>query len=284
MKPDLKMIFGNYQAKALDKHTWILEFMEGSQYLYLLEGNEKALLIDTGYGAGNLRELVETLTEKELIVVNTHYHPDHAGGNGEFEKVYLSAGYKIDANSVDLPGATPFDLSTLPYPNYMKIEIGSGDVFDLGGREIEVIDANPAHCNSSLFFYDRTNNIFFTGDEFEAGQVLLFDNSKNPEAPYDVKTRLNNMAKNAALVLEMTDDKTIICPNHNGAQITRTCVEDFAQLIEKIYAGEAVIEDKLNHPFIEMDPQAPFLCRVKWNSASIFIVKEQLMTVYGKVK
>lgn len=284
MTSDLKMIFGNYQAKSLDEHTWIIEFMNGSQYLYLLEGEEKALLIDTGYGAGNLKAFVKKLTSKELLVVNTHYHPDHAGGNGEFESVFLSSGFKLDANAVDLPGGTPFDLSKLPYPNYMKIVIGNGDVFDLGGREIEVIEARPAHCNSSLFFFDRTNNIFFVGDEFEAGQVLLFDNSKNPKAPYNVQTRLDNMAKNASLILKLTNEETMICPNHNGTPIERAYIMEFAELVEKVYSAEAVIEDKLNHPFIEMDPQAPFLCRVSWKRASIFIVKELLMEVYGKGK
>lgn len=282
MEPDLKMIFGNYVPKKADEHTWIIEFMDASEYIYLLEGEDSALLIDTGYGSGNLSCLVKGLTEKPIIVVNTHYHPDHAGGNGEFEKVHLSAGYRIDANTVDVPGATPFDLSALPYPDYEKIVIGTGDVFDLGNRKIEVIDANPAHCNSSLFFFDRDYNMLFVGDEFEAGQVLLFDNSRNPDAPYDVRDRLENMSKNSTMLLELSDENTLILPNHNGTPISREYFKDFAQLVEKIYTGEAIIEDKLNHPYIERDPQAPFLCRVRWNKASIFIVKELLMTVFGK--
>ena len=77
-------------AWKLDSKTWIIQFMNGTEYMYLLEGDEKALLLDTGYGTGTLRAFVENLTDKPVIVANTHYHPDHAGGNGEFEKVYMS--------------------------------------------------------------------------------------------------------------------------------------------------------------------------------------------------
>ena len=48
--PPLEMIFGNYMAWKLDEKTWVISFMEGTEYLYLLEGEEKALLLDTGYG------------------------------------------------------------------------------------------------------------------------------------------------------------------------------------------------------------------------------------------
>ena len=82
MEPSPEMIFGNYMAWKLDEVTWAVSFMEGSEYLYLLEGEEYALLTDTGYGMNRLRAFVEKLTDKKILVANTHYHPDHAGGNG----------------------------------------------------------------------------------------------------------------------------------------------------------------------------------------------------------
>jgi len=69
MEPDLKQIFGSYTAWKADDATWFINFMNGSENMYLLEGDEKALLIDTGYGAGNLRAFVETLTDKPVLVV-----------------------------------------------------------------------------------------------------------------------------------------------------------------------------------------------------------------------
>ena len=160
--PPPEMIFGNYMAWKLDEKTWVISFMEGTEYLYLLEGEEKALLLDTGYGIGHLRAFVEKLTDRAVCVANTHFHPDHSAGNGEWEEVLLSEGWTVDAPSVCNPGAGPCDLSSLPYPYYRKTLLHDGDVIDLGGRRVRVLEALPAHCNSSLFFYDAGNNMLFS--------------------------------------------------------------------------------------------------------------------------
>lgn len=281
-EPTLEQIFGSYMAWKLDEKTWIISFMNGTEYMFLLEGEEKALLIDTGYGVGNLRAFVEKLTKKPILVTNTHYHPDHAAGNGEFDCAYVSAGWEVDAPSVDAEGAVPFDLKKLPYPEYEKIIVGDGYVFELGGREVEVLEAKPAHCNSSLFFLDRTHRILFCGDDYESAQTLMYDNSNNPDAPYDVKERLDNLKANAVRLCERAGEYDLIFPNHNGGPVAREYLTQYIELVDAVYAGKAVIEDKLNHPFIEMDEQAPTLCRVCWKNVSIFIKKDLLMTVYGK--
>lgn len=269
----MEEIFGSYMAWKLDEATWVISFMNGTEYMYLLEGEEKALLLDTGYGAGNLRKFVEKLTDKQLLVANTHYHPDHAAGNGEFEQVYVSKGYKLDAPSVETPGAIPFDISKLPYPDYEKICFGEGDCIELGNRRIEVLEALPAHCNSSLFFLDRGHKMLFCGDEFEAAQVNLFDNTANPQFHYDVKVCLENFRKNAVRLKELADSYTYLLPNHNGTPIAKDYLDDFIDLVDCIYEGRAQIEDKLNHKFIEMDSKASELCRVRCAKASIFIKK-----------
>lgn len=281
-QPALEQIFGSYMAWKVDEKTWVISFMNGTEYMFLLEGEEKALLIDTGYGVGNLRAFVEKLTEKPILVTNTHYHPDHAAGNGEFDCAYVSAGWEVDAPSVDAEGAVPFDLKKLPYPDYEKIIVGDGYVFDLGEREVEVLEAKPAHCNSSLFFLDRTHRILFCGDDYESAQTLMYDNSNNPDAPYDVKERLDNLKANAVRLCERDGEYDLIFPNHNGGPIAREYLTQYIELVDAVYAGKAVIEDKLNHPFIEMDEKAPTLCRVRWKNVSIFIKKDLLMTVYGK--
>lgn len=280
----LEQIFGSYVAWKMDEQTWIINFMNGSENMYLLEGDEKALLIDTGYGVGNLREYVEKLTDKPIVVANTHFHPDHAAGNGEFECVYMSKGAEIDAPSVNNPGAVPFDITKLPHADYKKIYVGEGDKIDLGNRIIEILDVKPAHCNSSLFFLDRTHRMFFCGDELEAGQVMLFDNSQNPDAPYEVNERLLNFQENNRRLKEISSEFDYLLPNHNGFPIAKSYIDDFIALVDGIFEGTAVVEDKLNHPFVEMDPEADRLCRVRLKKASIFIIKDLLMSVYGKKK
>lgn len=281
---NLEQIFGTYMSWKMDEQTWMISFMNGSQYMYLLEGDEKALLIDTGWGVGNLKEYVEKLTEKEIVVANTHFHPDHAPGNAEFQTVYMSKGWKVDEPSVTTVGATPFDITKLPNQNYEKILVGNGDVIDLGNRKIEVIDVKPAHCNSSLFFFDREHRMMFTGDEFESMQTIMYDNSMNPEAPYNVKRRIQNMKANAQLIKDLENEYDWLLPNHNGAPIAKSYIDDYISLADAIFAGTAVIEDKLNHPFIEMDPKAAEVCRVRYHKVSIFIKKAEVMKIYGEEK
>lgn len=280
--PPLEMIFGNYMAWKLDETSWCISFMEGTEYIYLLEGTEKALLLDTGYGIGNLRAFVEKLTDKPILVANTHFHPDHSAGNGEWEEVFLSEGWAVDAPSVLNPGAGPCDLSSLPHPDYKKTILHDGDVIELGERSVKVLEARPAHCNSSLFFVDEGHRMLFSGDEFESHQTLMYDNSCNPNAPYHVEKRLENLRLNALRLDAIVRDGWYLLPNHNGTPISLAYLKDYVRLVEEIYAGTAVIEDKLNHRFIEMDPKASELCRVRSGACSIFIKKAEVLKVYGK--
>ena len=55
----------------------------------MIVGKEKAMLIDTGHGYGNLKQVVKSITDKPLYIVNTHGHLDHTSGNAQFEEKYI---------------------------------------------------------------------------------------------------------------------------------------------------------------------------------------------------
>lgn len=123
--------------------------------------------------------------------------------------------------------------------------------------------------------------MLFPGDEYECAQTLMYDNSNNPDAPYEVRERLDNLKANAERLIGLSDAYDMILPNHNGWPIAKEYLRHYVELVDAVYAGEAVVEDKLNHPFIEMDPKAPTLCRVRHKDVSIFIKKDLVMSVYG---
>ena len=78
------MEYQNLRAESVPKH--ITRIIDTDVYLYLLEGQRKACLIDTGHGNGdNLKKVVETLTDKPVFVILTHNHEDHIGGSGWFK-------------------------------------------------------------------------------------------------------------------------------------------------------------------------------------------------------
>ena len=140
----------SYTSWRAQERTVFITILGGKQYLYLLEGDHGALLIDTGWGCGDLRRYVGGLTDKPVVVVNTHGHLDHAGGNGQWPEVHMHADAAMDADRIPpMPGRRE-----MPYPDYSKAFVEDGSVFDLGGRYVEVI-AIPAHARGSIALLDR---------------------------------------------------------------------------------------------------------------------------------
>lgn len=149
---------------------------------YLLKGSKRALLIDTGYGNEKFRRIVYKLCGGlPLDVANTHMHPDHSKGNGLFGKVYISS---ADMPSAGLPSNVLFngiyESVTRAYPlskcamnaaaklaliperdgaEYMPMP----EIFDLGGRTVEVIPC-PGHTPGSVLFADSATRAVYAGD------------------------------------------------------------------------------------------------------------------------
>ena len=277
MQPSLTEIFGSYMSWKINEDTWIINFMNGSQNMYLLEGRDRALLIDTGWGAGNLREHVEKLTSKPIVVANTHGHLDHTGGNGEWESVMMLPGGEGDLFTCY---RLPFDVSKLPYPNYEHKLVKDGDTVDLGDRLIELIDIS-SHSNGSLAFLDRKNGFLFVGDEMESAQVLMYETEAIPGYDFILDQKLRAHHANMLRLKSLKGEWNTLFPAHNGAPIAHSYLDDYIALVEHIYLGDAVIEDKLNHKYAEAGDPEGKLCRVRWGGASFFVVKSDLMALYG---
>lgn len=149
-------------------------------WCYLIDGPEKALLIDTAFGLGDLKGLIHKLVgDKEVIVCNTHRHIDHVSGNSHFEKVYC---HYADAQAIkdnqsaqvvydfvhDENGElsyTWFDENDLPpFSPYEVIGVDNHHLFDLGqGYIVELIHL-PGHTAGQSGFLDHQNGCFFIGD------------------------------------------------------------------------------------------------------------------------
>lgn len=146
--------------------------------MYLIVGTEKALLIDTSFGMGNLKGLCEKISNnKPLTVINTHAHPDHSYGNCNFDTVYCHP-YSIPIlenqnahmwdKMLDKDGNGIWaDITYADIPNFKKYKIlpcNDGDVFQLGdGHEIEVI-FTPGHDSGHICLLDKKQRYLFVGD------------------------------------------------------------------------------------------------------------------------
>ena len=148
---------------------------------YLVIGGEKAALIDTGFGLGSLKKVIDRLTDKPVIVINTHGHPDHGGGNAEFDECFMhpedtelfackcACAARLDeASHWGIPDADKLLQPTPPAPR----ALADGQVFDLGGRTLRIV-FTPGHTRGSICVYDEQTNSLFTGDNTNEHAVSL---------------------------------------------------------------------------------------------------------------
>ena len=149
-----------FRSSEIAPRTW--QILSDGDYSYLLEGDDgDALLIDSGYGAGNIRTYCEDLIGHPVPrIVNTHHHFDHTAMDAYFDLVYMS--------SESVP------LATLPYPSFDGIVfprdyavqiVEDGDTIPLKGRDLLVFKI-PDHAPGSIAMLDRAQRLLFAGDEF----------------------------------------------------------------------------------------------------------------------
>lgn len=151
----------HFESEEIAPGTW--KIRSDGDYCYLLEGDKLAVMIDCGYGAGNLRDYAQTLTKKPVkYVINTHYHFDHTANDAYFDAAFMTA--------VSVPYATvPYDsFQGVSFPrNYPVVTVTDGYKLNLGHRELTILTLpHPNHTLGGLTVLDASRRILFTGDEF----------------------------------------------------------------------------------------------------------------------
>jgi glyoxylase-like metal-dependent hydrolase (beta-lactamase superfamily II) len=183
---------------------------------YLIVGQKQALLSDTGMGIADIKKVVSRLTSLPVVVLNSHTHDDHVGGNWEFSYVFgmdtaftreNAKGSTADAQAEIAPGEICGDLPKRFDPKAYKTKpwhisafIHDGFRIKLGGRTVEVI-ATPGHTPDAIALFDRDNGLLFTGDTYYPAPIWLY----RPET--DLAAYEKSIARLAALAPEV---KTVL--------------------------------------------------------------------------
>jgi len=139
--------------------------------MVLILGSEKALLVDTGLGAGDLRGYVESfIGDRPLQVVITHAHPDHVARLGQFQN-----DREVFMNLDDLPLVKTFiERMHFDIDPARLTDVREGFVFDLGDRRLRVYEV-PGHSPGSIVLLDEANGDLFAGDAVGSNRPTIVD-------------------------------------------------------------------------------------------------------------
>ena len=204
--------------RQIDGHTW-----EGNGHLmynetiYIIEGKERAILLDAGTRIADLDKIVAGITDKPVTLIATHVHPDHTGSAiNYFPEIWINA-----ADMVNVPSMMGDYKGEIKY-------LEDGQVFDLGDRHIEVI-FGPGHTpGSSLFFETDGRKWGYSGDAFGSGNLLLTTN---------FSTLLNTTARTERYMLKHGIEK--MYPGHYQGANPETLqrISDMKKMSEEMLEG-----------------------------------------------
>lgn len=203
------------------EQTYIVEKIDGAGYrieengvrALLLEGTQRALLVDTGFGSGDLKALVGTLTALPVTLVNTHTDRDHIGCNALFPEAYMHPAEYDRYSAGDSPAP--------PRP------LWEGDVLDLGGRRFEVV-LIPGHTPGSIALLDGDHRVLVSGDSVQDGNIFLFGPGRNLAAYVESLRKLDAMRHRFDAVY----------PSHGSFPLDSGVIPSLLAGAERLLAGE----------------------------------------------
>ncbi len=272
-----------FEVQQLDPGVHLIS-EPGHVNSFLIQGGKSAILFDTGLGVANIRKVAEELSNLRLLVVNSHYHFDHTGGNRLFNEIAihrigasllqqpsppgLAEGYMaytqrmlqawgpykeaddiyfhlLTAERMIRPLPDGFDPATYQIvPTVPTHLLEEGDVLDLGGRHLQVMHT-PGHSPDCICLLDEENGLLFGGDTINTGPIYAQLEDSN----------VDDFAKSTARLAEMADavQRVFVCHFlrvENHPALLREIAEGFQRLL----TGDAFFRDNvdcLNYPVKE---------------------------------
>ncbi len=230
---------GWFTIEEIDTQTFaISEYQHYEEtHCYLLCGQNKAALIDTGLGVSNIKCVVNHLTTLPVTVFTTHVHWDHIGGHGLFDRIavheaekdWINGSFPLSLNEVKaqltkLPCALPEEFDPDAYRIFQgepQIHLHNGDCFDLGGRTILVLHT-PGHSPGHCCFYELEKRYLYSGDLVYKGCLDAFYPSTDPLFFYQSVKRL----------LEL--DVSRVFPGHHNLEIPVSLIGEINECFSQI--------------------------------------------------
>lgn len=245
MTQEKHMVNKFFEAVKIDDGIFRITGM-GRENCYLVEGSERALLIDGLSGVGSLKAFIRELTDLPVIMAATHGHMDHIGAAWEYSEVFLHpddialmyaerhSSREGRLNFVNIftqfglkQRTVPVLADTLDAHAVKTYPIYEGDRFDLGGTELEVI-AVPGHTYGTVVFLDRRRRILFSGDACNANTLLNLEESASVEEYLESLRHFKFFQK----------DFDMMYGGHDMMAVPCSIIDDGIALCERILVGE----------------------------------------------
>ncbi len=272
-----------FEVQQLDPGVHLIS-EPGHVNSFLIQGGKSAILFDTGLGVANIRKVAEELSDHPLLVVNSHYHFDHTGGNRLFDDIAI---HRIGAPLLQQPSSPELAEGYMAYTQRMLRAWGpykeaddiyfhlltaermirplpegfdpasyqivptvptrlleEGDVLDLGGRRLQVMHT-PGHSPDCICLFDEENGLLFGGDTINTGPIYAQLEDSN----------VDDFARSTARLAEMANavQRVFVChflrvENHPAL------LREIADGFQRLAAGDVYFRDNvdcLNYPVKE---------------------------------
>ena len=168
----------DYQIVQMNPNTWCIE--DNGVRIFLLKGEDRALLIDSGMQLHNARDIAMTLTSLPVELLNTHADMDHIGSNEQFDSFYMHPAEEANYRRSGKGGRL--------------IPVQDGDELDLGNRKLKIIHL-PGHTPGSIAVLDTASRVLISGDPVqEHGHIFMFGEHRNMSDYIGSLKKLEQMA------------------------------------------------------------------------------------------
>ena len=230
-----------FEAVKLFDNVTLIAGLAGEQ-CYLIEGSEKALLIDGLTGVGSLKAFVRELTDLPVQMVNTHGHVDHCGANYEYGEclihpadIRLMYDHGDPERRMDFvknalmwrePEVTPTMADVIPPCPIKTFPVYDGDLIELGGVTLEVIGV-PGHTFGTIVLLDRARRVVYSGDACNANTLLFLPGSATIEEYREALLHFKSF--------QPAFD--VMYGGHGKDPVPNTIIDEAIQLCNEIMAG-----------------------------------------------
>ncbi|MBQ3201466.1 MAG: MBL fold metallo-hydrolase [Clostridia bacterium] len=208
-----------YTAKLLYENFYAVE--EGGVRMFLVIGEDKAMLVDTGFGTGDLKAFVETLTDKPVFVVTTHGDGDHLGCHHQFTEIFL---HPCDIDYIASKGK--------PVPAIHPL--WDGDSITVGKYTFEILHL-PGHTPGSVMLLEKTLRVLIAGDAVQCGSIYMFGAGRCAPAYIHSMEKLN----------AIKDTFDTVLPSHSELPVSPSILPDLIRGAKDLLDGKLIAEPPL---------------------------------------